>query len=510
MDRAPPAVSAILGILTGLLSGVPLAGQEPAPASLTLDRAVELALRNNPAHLATRNDRRVADWDIRSAYGSLLPSFDIGSSISWQGPGEQRFGSLTTEQLGFGDQPSFYFSSYSLGLSYTIDGATLMAPGEARARRDATGARIRSSAAGLTQAVTAAYLEVLRQDEEVRLARQELERARANLRLATGQRDVGSATELDVSRARIEVGRAEVAILRAENGAHTSRVALHRQLGTSPPEGEPVTLTTELELFEPPWTEEDLYAEALEHNPGLSELRATRNAADRQVGIARSAYLPRISLQAGLSGFSRGATNPSFFVEQARRQRGQQIEQCEALNMLFTRLDDPLPTQDCSTFELDDEDAAQIRDEYDSFPFGFTDQPTQASLTVSIPIFQGLGRQRELEAAKVEREDTRYRIQEQELVLRADIASGLAAVRTARESARIEAENQQVADEQLRLAREQYRLGQISFVELAEAETVKAQADREHLTALFGFHEALANLEAVVGRSLRDESEEGP
>ncbi|MBI4522177.1 MAG: TolC family protein, partial [Gemmatimonadetes bacterium] len=96
----------------------------------------------------------------------------------------------------------------------------------------------------------------------------------------------------------------------------------------------------------------------------------------------------------------------------------------------------------------------------------------------------------------------RHRERELELQLRADIAAGLAAVETAYQSAQLEARNQLVADEQLRLAQERYRLGAASFLELVEAETLKAGADRAQLDAVFSFHDALAGLEAVVGGRL--------
>jgi outer membrane protein len=87
--------------------------------------------------------------------------------------------------------------------------------------------------------------------------------------------------------------------------------------------------------------------------------------------------------------------------------------------------------------------------------------------------------------------------------LKADLASGLSTLETAYEAALIEQENQVWADEQLRLAQERYRLGAATFLELVEAETVKAQADRDRIAAIFAYHDALASLEALVGTSLR-------
>lgn len=503
--RTPPTAAVAVAALA---LAAPIAAQRAAPSSLTLDDAVALARANNPGFQAARNDAELADWNVRSAYGALTPSLSASSSISWQGSGEQRFGSITTEQLGFADQPSFYFSSYNVGLSYTVDGATLLAPGRARADRRATGARIRNQEAELVATVTRAYLEVRRRAEALRLARQELERARNDLRLARGQAEVGTATLLDVRRAEVEVGRARVGVLGAENDVHTARLALFRRIGV---QGDDDTeLTTDFGLREPDWSEDELVEMALARNPALSELRASREAADAQLRSARTAYLPSLSIQAGYSGFTQQASDTGYFVEQARQSLAQQQSQCEALNEIFRRLADPLPAQDCSQFSLTESDVRDIRQRNSAFPLDFTNQPPQASLSLSLPIFQGLSRQREVEAARVQRDDARYRIRDQELALRADVGSGLAALSTAYESARIEEENQRVAAEQLRLAREQYQVGTINFVDLVEAETVKARADRDHLNAVYSYHDALANLEALVGTSLDEAGDDTP
>jgi outer membrane protein len=124
-------------------------------------------------------------------------------------------------------------------------------------------------------------------------------------------------------------------------------------------------------------------------------------------------------------------------------------------------------------------------------------------MMVSLPIFQGLSRQRDLEAARVAEEDSRFQLRDQEIRLKADLASALSTVKTAYQAALIEDENQVWADEQLRLAQERYRLGAATFLELVEAETVKTQADRDRISSIYAYHDALANLEALVGTSLR-------
>jgi len=481
--------------------GGPTLAQEVVPGSLSLEDAVGIAHRNNPLLQADLNDEEAAEWNIKAAYGALIPSASASSSFSWQGSGEQQVGSVTLSDLGFGNQPSYYFSSYRLGLSYTIDGRILMALPQAKAGRDAAVAQGQATIAQTTFQVTQAYLEVLRQAEALTLARQELQRAQGNLRLAQGQVEVGTGTPMDRRQAEVAVGRARVSVLVSENAVRTAKFRLTQQMGLDPQDG--FELTTDFEIAEPLWTEDQLVAMALERNPGLRSLRASLKSQDYAVKMARSAYLPTLSLSAGTSGFAREASDPDYLVAQAMASSMGQIASCEARNDLYSRLADPLPTQDCSQYALTDAQTQAIINRNDAFPFDYVRQPPSASLSISLPIFQGRRRQRDVETARIAAEDVRHQLRNSELSLKAEIASGLANLRTSYEAALIEEENQVWADEQLRLAQERYRLGLATFLELVEAETVKATADRDRIAAIFSYHDALASLENVIGTSLR-------
>jgi len=487
----------ILACTLALLAPAPLAGQSDT-LRLSLDRAMELARAENPAYLATRNDREIADWEVREAYGQLFPSASIGSTFSWQAAGEQRFGSLTLAQ----DLPAYYLSSYDIGVSYQLNGTTLLAPSAARARRTATDAQIRAAEMSLVAAVTRAYLEVLRSAEGELLAAQQLERARFNLRLARAQQEVGAVTQLDVRQAEVQVGRAEVALLQATNALDTARLRLLQQIGLDP--DRPVALTTAFELKELTWDRDALLATALERNPQLRARTAILDASRVQVQQARSAYLPTLSARAGITGYTRQATNTGSLIAQAQARVAEQVEQCVVLNQLYRRLADPLPTRDCTMLAFTDAQRNQIVAQNEAFPFDFTRQPASASISLSLPLFQGLSRERQLEAARVQRSDAELQVREQQLALTADLTIALRAVATAYRSAEIEARNRGVAAEQLRLAGERYRLGAISFVDLVDAVTVKAEADQAYVNAVYAYHDAVTALETVVGAELRE------
>lgn len=496
-----------LALLHGSLAAQEAPSREGMPSSLTLEQAIEIARGSNPGLRQTRNDAGLADWDVREAYSRFFPMATASGGVQWQGAGEQQLGgSLTLGDLGFGNQPSYYLSNYRLGLTYSLDWATLKGPARAKSQRRVTQEQIGAAEANLGTQVTNAYVEVLRREEALRVARLQLENSEYNLRLAQAQLEVGAVTGIDVGQAEVQVGRSRVQVLQAENGVETAHLRLLQQLGQ--PIGElrdqPFQLTTQFGLTEPAWDIESLEAMALQSNPTLRTRRASRASADVGVSVAKSGYMPSLSLSTAWSGFTREASSTDFQVAQAQQQVASSIAQCIATNDLYARLANPLPPLDCSRFAFTDTQRQRIISQNDQFPFGFEQSPMTVSLQLSIPIFQGLGRERNLEAARLQREDMIEQVREQEIALEADIAIGLANARTAYQSALIEESNRALADQQLRLARERYQLGEITFVDLVAAQTVLAQAEADRIGAVFAYHDLVTSLEALVGTPLRN------
>ena len=91
-----------------------------APATLSLEEAIDIALRNNPGYLAEQNDVDVAQWDVREAWGSLMPGASANAGFQYQAEGDVNFGALTV-----GRSPATYFSDYGFGFDYFLDGATI-------------------------------------------------------------------------------------------------------------------------------------------------------------------------------------------------------------------------------------------------------------------------------------------------------------------------------------------------------------------------------------------------
>lgn len=478
-----------------LIAPVALGAQDPAPPTLSLTEAITTARAHNPDFLAQANDSRTARAAVRSARADFLPSANLSNTFGYTAGGERRFGSV-----GLGEQPDYYSSQYSLGLSYDLSGAKLMQPRMARAQERATQQRILGGAADLASRVTGQYLAVLQGQDDVTQAEGEVARTVEHERLARAQLEVGTGIALDLRRAEVQRGQAEVRLLQTRSAVVIALLDLGQLLGR--PVGPATRLTTEFTVFEPAWQVEELREMALSANPTLLAARASASAARTGVSAARSAYLPTLSFNLGLQGSVYRAGNIDPLVAQQLQGAEQRLAGCQQANALAALLGQP--GQDCGAFSIDPQVVRDaIAAENAGFPFGYERQPLNASMTITLPIFNGLNREQRIEEAHVAAEDAAYLVQAQETRLRVELATTLRNLETAYLTAGLQERVRVNAEEELRMARERFRFGAASSIEVIDAQANLARAEQEKIAAVYEFHRALAGLETIVGQSLR-------
>lgn len=499
-QRAGVRVRAVLWAPVLFTVATSVAAQESAKPTLTLEDAITLARRNNPEYLALRNDADVADWSVREAYGNLLPGASASTSFQYQASGTPRFGFFTGSDLGVTRTPAYYVSNYFLGLNYSLSGSTLIAPTRAKAARKATAANFEAADFGLVADVTRQYLSVLRAQDGVILAKQELGRAEDTRKLAEARVRVGAATPIEQKQAEVEKGRAQVTLLQSESLVKTERLRLIQLLGIEM--DAEIQLTTRFAVADLPWSQAELVKLAMESHPNLLAARANEQVGEAGVKMAKSGYLPSLSLSAGLSGYTRQAGSSEYLLQQATTSLQGARSQCEFFNAIAAGKVPGYP-QSCPSTELSMDQRNQILSSNKVFPFSYTSEPMSASAQISVPIFQGFGRELQIQQAKAAVADARYRVRGEELRLKTAIAAAYLNATTARESVALEQRNQELAEDQLKLARERYRVGVAPFLELQDAATIKARAGRSFLIAVYTFHESMAALENAAGRKLK-------
>jgi outer membrane protein len=506
VGRRPGRVLALVAYLSaGLLCGVPVGAQEgrtgiPAgPAELTLEAALGLAREYNPDFRVQEAQIQTADLQVRGARGDLLPSASVSNSYGYQASGERRVGSFA-----LGTQPDYYSSSYNLSLSFSMNGTSLLRPGQARAQARAAEARVDGAALGLRAQVTDAYLSVLQADAQVRQAETALERVQLNVLQASAQVQVGVGTPLDIRRAEVQEGQSEVQLVQSQNQAMAARLGLARLLGVALPED--VSLVTEFELFDPALDVEELLSRSMETNPVLRASRLSAEATAVGIRQARTQYLPNVSLSAGVSGsiFQAGNLNP-LFAQELNSQVGR-YESCIQDNRIRNLLGDA--PRNCAA--LDPADPAveaairsQVQDRNSGFPFGYRRQPLSMSLSFSLPLFTGFSRRQAVEEARLATSIAREQVRAEELRLRSEVGTAVRFVETARRTVELQERIRATATEELRMAQERFRLGLASSLEVADAQANLSQAERDEINALYDFHKSMAALESLVGGPVR-------
>ncbi len=497
------------GILLLLLLSAPLAylSAQDSQGTLSLEDAIRLARGNNPAFLSTQNDQGPADWRVRESYGLFLPDFNTSISGQYLAPGSPSFGIFDAGDLGLA-VTDYYFSGYSLTATYSFLGGSLFRVASARADRKATDAQIQAASYNLESDVTAQYLIALRARDGVEVAERQLDRAEQNFELADARVEVGAATPTDAKQAEVERGRAQIDLIEAESALRGEKLRLLERLGVQAVDG--FELASEFDLFQPSWDRDELVNRALDHHPQLRAFRAQESARRAGARQAWSNYLPNLFVSANWSGRARQIGDSDYLLNRAQGTLSAAESSCQTWNQISAGLTQPLTDypRDCSTgYTLSPEQEAQILSDNDVFPFDFRKEPWSLYFQVSFPVFQGFGRQRQVSEAKAAAEDARLDRVAEELRLQTAVTQAYDELLTGTEVVEIEGRNREVAGEQLELAQERYRLGAASFLELLEAQTSIATAERDYLNARYRFHGALWALEAAVGERLRPESD---
>ncbi len=466
---------------------------------LSLEEALGLAERNNPDFRIQSSQLETADRQLRAARGDFLPTMNLSNSYGYQASGERRAGSVI-----LGVQPQYYSSSYSMNVSYSMNGAQLLRPGQARTEAEAAEARVRGAANALRAEVTDAYLSVLQADAQVTQAETALERTRLTVRQATAQVEVGAATPLDIRRAEVQEGQAEVQLIQTRNQARNARLVLARVLGVELDEG--VRLTTEFDDALPSLDTSDLVSRALEANPVLRATRLSTEASRVSVRSARSAFLPNLSLSAGVSGsvFVAGDLDP--LVSQELTSQRNRFEGCLQDNRIRGLLGDP--PRDCAALnpalpEVEAGIRSTIEAQNAGYPFDYRRQPLNLSMQLSIPVFTAGQRRRAVEQAQLEVSNAEEQLRSEELRLRTEVATAVQAVETSRQVVQLQERIRATSAEELRLALERFRLGLASSIEVADAQTNLSQAERDEINARYDFQKAVAALESLVGGTIR-------
>jgi TolC family type I secretion outer membrane protein len=267
--------------------------QDSTAVRLTLNEAVERALRNSPEIVRATGAITTSEWSERTAFGAFLPSLSASSGMGLNS--SNRYNPQTQTTVTGSSQ------SYNAGVSANYDlftggrrGAELK---RAHANTASAEAAMVVSRFSVTLNTKTAFFNVQRQQELLRVAQGTVQRSQEALDAAQRRLQVGSATRSDVLRAQLDLNNARQAVLNAQTQQRTAAYNLGVLVGVTGPVG--VTVDSLAVPRALPLTDEQLVAHALDNAPTVLTAEAAITTAQASSSVARAQYFPSLRASSG-------------------------------------------------------------------------------------------------------------------------------------------------------------------------------------------------------------------
>jgi len=251
-----------------------------------LKRLIELALANNrDLRIAVLNiEQARAIYQIRRA--DELPTVGVGAAASRAAIGN---GVATVYSVGFA------VASYELDLFGRVHDLSEAA----LSQYFATAETRKAVQISLVSSVANAYLAVLADEEQLRVTRETLATREESARITKLRFDNGATSELDYRQAESQLEGAKAALAQSLRQRALDENALQLLVGQPLPADLPPPLPLGAEQV-PVDVPAGLPSDLLERRPDIRAAERQLLAANANIGAARAAFFPRITLTANL------------------------------------------------------------------------------------------------------------------------------------------------------------------------------------------------------------------
>lgn len=280
----------ILGILLVSMS------QSFPQQKLTLKEAISIALKNNYDILLAKNDVAISDNNYSLGNAGFLPKIDVtGSQTKTVTDTKQEYSDgRTVDKTGAGSNST----NAGVALTWTIfDGLKMFTSysklneykelGEIQLR-----GQIETSVADVVQT----YYNIVQQKYNYRVAKESIEISEERVKLIQDKLSVGSASNLDLLRAKVDLNADKSNMLAQEITSDSLKVGLNRLLARNAAIDFDVDDMIEIKKG---LTFEHLKQTAFTNNVDILASEKNKTISSLDVSLSKSDFLPKISLNGG-------------------------------------------------------------------------------------------------------------------------------------------------------------------------------------------------------------------
>ncbi|WP_428002128.1 efflux transporter outer membrane subunit [Acidovorax sp.] len=298
----PPAYKEGSAAAQGLWQPAQPGGDQAVPTvwwslygDATLDTLQQQAAAGNQNIAQSVARLRAAQAAVASSSASLLPSLGASASSS-----RSRSGSTLQAD---GSSNARVGTSHSLGLnaSWELDlwGRIAGTVDAARASAQASADDLAAMRLSVQATVAQTYFSLRAAEAQARLLRETLDAYDRSWELTRNRQAAGVASLADVAQAEAQYKNTQVQLLESETSRSQLEHALAALVGQAPAA---FSLPATAELPAPPPVPAQLPSQLLERRPDIAAAERRVAAANAQIGVARAAFFPALTLS-GSAGY---------------------------------------------------------------------------------------------------------------------------------------------------------------------------------------------------------------
>lgn len=392
----------------------------------SLKQCIETGLERNYSIRIVRNEQLVSNNNATLGNAGYLPTVDMsgGFSGSINNNRNKLTDGTTEKENGVNSETG----NVGLNVNWTVfDGFGIQAEYDRLKELKRMGElNTRLTIEDFVATLSSEYYNLIRQYIRLRNLRSSLDLSRERVRIAEERYHIGSGSRMDLQQAQVDFNADSSNVLNQLQVVHTSRIQLNELMALDNID-EHIALKDSVIRPNVFLDEVDLWQSTLSSNASLLIAQKNQTLSELDYKKVKSRDYPYVRLNAGYgytaNWYEVGATD---------------LQQRLGLNY---------------------------------------------GLTVGINLFDGLNRRRERRNARIQIENTQLRMQELELGLRADMSNLWMAYQNNLDLWSLEKANVVVALENHRIAIDRYKLGELSGIELREAQISLLEAEERQSIA---------------------------
>lgn len=391
-----------------------------------LKRCIETGLQKNYDIRIMRNNQEISDNNLTVGNAGYLPSVDLTTGYS---------GSVnnTTQNLANGEKNKNngihnQLLNAGVNLNWTVfDGFNIQTNHQRLKELQKMGElNTRLTIENFVSGLTSEYYNYIQQNIRLKNLKSAVKLSKERLRIVEARYEIGAGSRLDLQQAKVDFNSDSSRLIKQYEVLYTSRISLNQMMATDNIEQLIVTTDSIIE-FNQFINKEDVWQKTLSSNTFLLLSNKNKNLSLLDLKTVQSENYPYLKLNAGY-GYTKNIYNTGT------------IDNQNNLGLTY-------------------------------------------GLTLGFNLFDGFNRKRKQKNARIEVENKELQYEQTILSLKADFSNMWMAYRNNIDLTNLEKENVQTAKENHEIAIERYKLGDLSGIELREAQNSLLEAEERLVQA---------------------------